>query len=285
MLSIYNKLREIVNRLNYSELSSRTAELSFFILLSIFPFLLCFISGVAYIPEFHINKYSGLFASIMPTSVFDVLSSIIVSAIDNRNLKFLCMSFILTMWATSRAVKALIKGMNKSYRVKETRSFFKIMFISFFFTFILLLLIFMSIIFLIYGEKIGLFLFTFVGLDHVFLTLWNVLRYSITIIMIIVVFIILYKYTPNKKINFRDVVPGSVFATFSWFLVSYLYSYYTNHWANYEAIYGSIAEIIVLITWIYFSSWVITIGYELNIRLYYRRNSILTKKIREDYQN
>lgn len=282
MFAIYNKLRELVNRSNYSELSSRTAELSFFILLSIFPFLLCFISGLAYIPEFHMNKYSGLFASIMPTSVFNVLSSIIVSAIDNRNLRFLFMSFILTMWTTSRAVKALIKGMNKSYRVRETRSFFKIMFISFFFTFVLLMLIFVSIIFLVYGEKIGLFLFTFVGLDAVFLNLWDILRYSVTIITIIVAFTILYKYTPNKKINFREVVPGSVFATFSWFIVSYLYSYYTNHWANYEVIYGSIAEIIVLITWIYFSSWVITIGYELNIRLYYRRNSILTSRNRED---
>lgn len=282
MFTIYNKLRELVNRSNYSELSSRTAELSFFILLSIFPFLLCFISGVAYIPEFHMNKYSGLFASIMPASVFNVLSSIIMSAINNRNLRFLFMSFILTMWTTSRAVKALIKGMNKSYRVRETRSFLKIMFISFFFTFILLMLIFVSIIFLVYGEKIGLFLFTFVGLDAVFLNLWNILRYSVTIITIIVAFTILYKYTPNKKINFREVVPGSVFATFSWFIVSYLYSYYTNHWANYEVIYGSIAEIIVLITWIYFSSWVITLGYELNIRLYYRRNSILTNRNRED---
>ncbi|MDN9295748.1 YihY/virulence factor BrkB family protein, partial [Clostridioides difficile] len=49
------------------------------------------------------------------------------------------------------------------------------------------------------------------------------------------------------------------------------YSYYTNYYANYEVIYGSIAEIIVLMTWMYFSSWSIVIGYEVNSRLYFRK--------------
>lgn len=272
MEPIYNKLRKYVEKFNYSALSSRTAELSFFLLLSIFPFILCFISGVAYIPEFHINKFMGLFARILPTSLFDMIMTVIASAVSNRNLKFLFMSLILTLWTSSRAVKALIKGMNKSYKVEESRSFIKIMLISFFFTLALLVLIFMSIIFLIYGEKIGLFLFNLVGLDKIFITIWNFLRYGLGILIIIVIFTILYKYMPNIKIKFLEVLPGAVFSTFAWFIVSFIYSYYTNNWANYQAIYGSIAEIIVLITWIYFSSWVITIGYELNARLKDRKN-------------
>ncbi|HAT4742947.1 TPA: YihY/virulence factor BrkB family protein, partial [Clostridioides difficile] len=69
----------------------------------------------------------------------------------------------------------------------------------------------------------------------------------------------------------KESAPGAIFATFAWFLVSFLYSYYTNYYANYEVIYGSIAEIIVLMTWMYFSSWSIVIGYEVNSRLYFRK--------------
>ncbi|HBG7823440.1 TPA: YihY/virulence factor BrkB family protein, partial [Clostridioides difficile] len=256
---------------NYSELSSKSAEVSFFLMLSIFPFLIFTISSIAYIPILHLNKYIALFRNMMPEGAFAVLSSIIVSAIDNRNLKFLAVSFVLTMWTFSRAVKALIKGMNRAYKVKETRSFFKILSISFLFTIMLLVLIFLSMIFLVYGEKIGYFIFNLVGLDEIFIKIWDILRYTVGIITIIVIFTLLYKYTPNKKLTIKESAPGAIFATFAWFLVSFLYSYYTNYYANYEVIYGSIAEIIVLMTWMYFSSWSIVIGYEVNSRLYFRK--------------
>ncbi|CZR96958.1 MULTISPECIES: YihY/virulence factor BrkB family protein [unclassified Clostridioides] len=272
MFGIDKKLIEyIVAKSNYSELSSKSAEVSFFLMLSIFPFLIFTISSIAYIPVLHLNKYIELFRNMMPESAFDVLSSIIVSAIDNRSLNFLAVSFGLTMWTFSRAVKALIKGMNRAYKVKETRSFFKILSISFLFTIMLLVLIFLSMIFLVYGEKIGYFIFNFIGLDKIFIRIWDILRYSVGILTIIVIFTALYKYTPNKKLTLKESAPGAIFATFSWFLVSFLYSYYTNYYANYEVIYGSIAEIIVLMTWMYFSSWSIVIGYEVNSRLYFRK--------------
>lgn len=266
-----NLIEYIVAKSNYSELSSKSAEVSFFLMLSIFPFLIFTISSIAYIPVLHLNKYIELFRNMMPESAFDVLSSIIVSAIDNRSLNFLAVSFGLTMWTFSRAVKALIKGMNRAYKVKETRSFFKILSISFLFTIMLLVLIFLSMIFLVYGEKIGYFIFNFIGLDKIFIRIWDILRYSVGILTIIVIFTALYKYTPNKKLTLKESAPGAIFATFSWFLVSFLYSYYTNYYANYEVIYGSIAEIIVLMTWMYFSSWSIVIGYEVNSRLYFRK--------------
>ncbi|WP_131047431.1 YihY/virulence factor BrkB family protein [Clostridioides difficile] len=272
MFGIDKKLIEyIIAKSNYSELSSKSAEVSFFLMLSIFPFLIFTISSIAYIPILHLNKYIALFRNMMPEGAFAVLSSIIVSAIDNRNLKFLAVSFVLTMWTFSRAVKALIKGMNRAYIVKETRSFFKILSISFLFTIMLLVLIFLSMIFLVYGEKIGYFIFNLVGLDEIFIKIWDILRYTVGIITIIVIFTLLYKYTPNKKLTIKESAPGAIFATFAWFLVSFLYSYYTNYYANYEVIYGSIAEIIVLMTWMYFSSWSIVIGYEVNSRLYFRK--------------
>ncbi|MDL0280650.1 YihY/virulence factor BrkB family protein, partial [Clostridioides difficile] len=115
------------------------------------------------------------------------------------------------------------------------------------------------------------FIFNLVGLDEIFIKIWDILRYTVGIITIIVIFTLLYKYTPNKKLTIKESAPGAIFATFAWFLVSFLYSYYTNYYANYEVIYGSIAEIIVLMTWMYFSSWSIVIGYEVNSRLYFRK--------------
>jgi membrane protein len=197
-----------------------------------------------------------------------------MSAVDNKSEYFIFVSLFLMLWSVSRAVKALIKGMNSAYRVCESRSFIKIMYISVLFTLALIALLFISIILLIYGEKIGYVIFSFIRLDYIFIPVWNVTRYSIGLLTTIFIFVLMYKYTPNKKVKIKEVIIGSVFSTFAWFFVSYFYSYYTNNLANYEAIYGSIAEIIVLITWIYFSSWVIVIGYEINARIFIKKESL-----------
>lgn len=266
--------RNIANVLqtsNYTEINSKAAEMSFYLLLSFFPFLIFTISSIVYIPIIHLNKYIRLLENIMPSSAFNLISSIIQSAIDNRSLSFLIMSFILTLWTVSRSVKAFIRTINKSYRVKETRNFFKVCSIAFLFTIILLLLIFSSMIFLVYGEKIGYIIFKLIGLNRIFIRVWNICRYTIGITTIIIILISLYTYTPNKKVYIKDAIPGALVSTFGCLLVSFIYSYYSNNYTNYEVIYGSIGGVIALLTWLYLSSWAILIGSEVNAKLYFRK--------------
>ncbi|MEG1310811.1 MAG: YihY/virulence factor BrkB family protein [Bacilli bacterium] len=266
-------IKNIIKESNYSEINSKAAEISFYLLLSLFPFLMFTISSIVYIPILHLNKYVVLFKNIMPESVFIIILSIINSAIDNKSISFIVMSFFLTIWTSSRAVRAIIKGANKSYKVKETRSYIKVLIIGLLFTVGLLLLIFSSMIFLVYGERIGYFIFDLIGLDNIFIKIWDLCRYSICIVTITFILMNLYKYTPNKKIHIKEAIPGAIVATLGWILVSFLYSYYSNYYANYEMIYGSIGGIIVLITWIYLSSWAILIGEEVNARLYFRKRN------------
>ncbi|WP_300277398.1 YihY/virulence factor BrkB family protein [Peptacetobacter sp.] len=266
-----NKLNHLFAKLNYSRLSSKSAEVAFFLTMSIFPFLMFTVSIVAYVPILQITKYMAMLEKVIPVKAIGFVDLVVKSAVDKRNTHYMIVSFCLTMWTFSRAVKALIKGMNTSFYSPETRSFMKVMMISMIFTLMLLILIFSTMTLLVYGEKIGIVIFKFLGFDEVFLNLWNITRYGAGTISTIIVFTLLYKYTPNIKLSTKMVAPGAVFATFGWFLMSYLYSYYTNHFSNYSAIYGSFREIIVLLTWLYFSSWVIVIGYEINARLYRRR--------------
>ncbi|MDK2563792.1 YihY/virulence factor BrkB family protein [Romboutsia sedimentorum] len=266
-----NVINTIKKESNYAEINSKAAEMSFYLLLSFFPFLIFTISSIAYTPILHLNKYISIFQNMMPESAFQITLSIINSAMENKSLSFIITSFVLTLWTSSRAVRGIIRGANNSYKVKETRSYIKVMFIGLFFTVILLVLIFSSMIFLVYGEKIGYLIFGFIGLDNIFMNVWNICRYTIGVSTIVIILVSLYKYTPNKKIKIKDAIPGAVIATFGWIIVSLSYSYYSNYYANYEVIYGSIGGIIVLMTWIYLSSWMMLVGAEINAKLYFRK--------------
>ena len=264
-------IRYFFRKFNYSEINSKAAEMSFYLLLSIFPFLIFTISIIVYIPTFHLNKSILIIKNVIPESAFNIILSIINSAIENKSLGFLIFSFIFTLWTSSRGIRSLIRWMNKSYKVQETRSFFKVCIISFIFTVSILVLIFSSIILLIYGELIGYFIFNLIGLNSIFIYIWNILRYIVGVSTLIIILINLYKYTPNKNIKIKDVIPGAIIATLVWLIISFFYSYYTNNYSNYEVIYGSIGGIIVLMTWLYLSSWSILIGLEVNVRLYFRK--------------
>ncbi len=266
-----NVINTIKKESNYAEINSKAAEMSFYLLLSFFPFLIFTISSIAYTPILHLNKYISIFQNMMPESAFQITLSIINSAMENKSLSFIITSFVLTLWTSSRAVRGIIRGANNSYKVKETRSYIKVMFIGLFFTVILLVLIFSSMIFLVYGEKIGYLIFGFIGLDNIFMNVWNICRYTIGVSTIVIILMSLYKYTPNKKIKIKDAIPGAIIATFGWIIVSLSYSYYSNYYANYEVIYGSIGGIIVLMTWIYLSSWMMLVGAEINAKLYFRK--------------
>lgn len=268
----YNKkVRFIMEYSNYREINSKAAEISFYLLLSLFPFLIFTISLVVYTPLIKLSKYIFVLDKMLPSSIFKIVSALTQSAIDNRSFNSLILSFILAMYTMSRAVLCLIRGMNKSYNIRETRPYFEVLFISLVFVIMLLVLIFISMIFLVFGENLGSFLFNLIGLDQYFMYIWNLCRYIIGIVTVIIILMNLYRFTPNKKLTFKEVMPGAVVSTFCWIIASFCYSFYSSNFARYDIIYGSLGGIIVLMTWVYLSSWTILIGCEINARLYKRK--------------
>ncbi len=265
------KIKFFMEYSNYREINSKAAEMSFYLLLSFFPFLIFTISLVVYTPMIKISKYIFLFKKILPSSAFNIVSSLIQSAIENRSFSFLILSFMLAMYTMSRAVLSLIRGMNRSYNIRETRPYLEVLFISLVFVIMIVVLIFTSMIFLVFGEKLGSFLFNLIGLDQYFMYIWNLCRYIVGIITIIIILMNLYRFTPNKKLSFREVLPGAIVSTLCWLVASFCYSFYSNNFARYDIIYGSLGGIIVLMTWVYLSSWTILIGCEINARLYKRK--------------
>lgn len=265
------KMKFLMEYSNYREINSKAAEISFYLLLSFFPFLIFTISLVVYTPIIKLSKYVFLLKKVLPLSAFNVVSSLMQSAIENRSFSFLILSFILAMYTMSRAVLSLIRGMNRSYNIRETRPYFEVLFISLVFVIMLVVLIFTSMIFLVFGERLGSFLFNLIGLDRYFMYIWNLCRYVVGIITVIITLMNLYRFTPNKKLHFKDVLPGAIVSTLCWLVASFCYSFYSNNFARYDIIYGSLGGIIVLMTWVYLSSWTILIGCEINARLYKRK--------------
>lgn len=263
--------KRIYDRFIYDMIPSKGAETSFYLLLSFFPFLIFLITMISYIPLIHLNLYIDWLSKVMPTNAYSIVNYIINKAISDKSTNLLIVSFVITFWSATSGVKAIIRGINRAYDQEETRSYFKVTAISILFTFEIVLLITFSLVLVVYGHKISVLVIDFFGLNSVILFILNWTRYLTAVITIFLIFLSLYKYTPNQRLCLKDILPGTLISAFGWILSSMIFSYYANNFVNYRLLYGSIGGIIALLSWLYLSSMVILIGAEVNATFYFRK--------------
>jgi membrane protein len=209
--------------------------------------------------------------TVLPHNTFQIISDFIHEIIASGSNALLSIGMIGTIWASSNGVVAIIKCLNKAYDEEETRPFWKVRVLSIVFTLALAIVILFSFIMLIFGQKIGERAFVWLHFPDNFNAVWVYAKYILSLVTMFTVFVYLYLLMLNRRLTFREVIPGSFFSTLGWIITSLLFSFYVNHFDSYTESYGSIGGIIVLLVWLYISSVIILFGGELNAALTFIR--------------
>lgn len=264
-------LKNLYSRFLYDDLLSTGAQVTFYLLLSLFPFLIFLITLLSYTPIINFQENIEDLSNLMPSNAYAVLTETISQTISSRSGTLLSFGMLITLWSSTSGVSALIRGINKAYDQEETRPFWKVLWVSLYFTLEIAVVIILSLILIVFGKMLGSLFFNTLGFPNYFLTVWNDVRHTIALTIIIIVFVSLYRNTPNHRLKISEVIPGAVFATIGWVIISVGFSYYANNFSNYSRIYGSLGGIIALLTWLYFSSIIILFGAEINAAMHFIR--------------
>ena len=231
---------------------------------------------VSYTPFVKPDILSGVII-YLPIEIQKIFENFIREIANSSSQELLSISAIIGIWSASSGIKAVIKAINKAYDYSEHRSYIKLRIMSFFFTIALLLLIVLVLVTLIFGEVLANRLFTFLGLTSFFKILWTYMRILIPLLYMILIFALLYKYSPSKnkshKIKLTSTLPGAIFTTLGWMITSIVFSYYVNNFGRHAITYGSLVGIILLFIWLYISSIIIVLGGEINATLAFFKNN------------
>jgi membrane protein len=246
------------------------AQLAYYLMLSFFPFLIFLMTVVGFSKLDSADILDGL-RTILPNNVFSLVDTTVVELVGTQNAGLLGASIILTIWSASSGFRAVIKGLNKAYNVKDSRSFIKRSLVAIVFTLALVIIIMLTLAMLVFGEVIGKYIFAILPFKDIITYIWNISRYLIVVFMMIWIFACIYRYTPAKKVPWKEVYPGAVVSTLGWIIVSLGFSYYINNIANYSRLYGSVGAVFVLMTWLYITSMILILGAEINSVLTIRR--------------
>lgn len=262
-LTIKKFVKEIYYRLMYDEISLLSANLSYYFILSLFPML---IVALALTPYFKIDQQFLLekIQNFAPGDLGDYLFDMISEVLNNKNNTIITVGIVFTLWSASSGIYGIIIAFNNAFRVRDGRIWIVTKLISVVITALFLVGMFVVLALVVFGKQLTYILFHKFNLDEGFYNLWSVLNYSFPILFTFIVFVFLYIMGPNLKLKAISILPGSIFATVSWTLISRLFGYYIDHFSSYIKTYGTIGAFMAFIIWLYITGYILIIGAEIN---------------------
>ena len=252
-----------IKKIGDDDIFALGAQLAYYMVLSFIPFLMFLMTLVGFS---HLNSDAvlNLLSNVMPTEAFNLIQSTVIEIVDREQTGLLWISIALAIWVSSSGFKAVIKGLNKAYGVKETRSYIKLKLISMIYTILLALIVIATLFLFVFGDVIGDFFMKVLEHPEFIYYIWNILRYVVVILIMILFFMFLYNATPCVRLGWLEVIPGAVITTLGWISVSYIFAYYVNNFSNYSRLYGSLGAVFMFMTWMFITSMILILGGEIN---------------------
>jgi membrane protein len=247
------------------DMATYAAALAYSALFSLFPFLIFLIAllGFLHIPSFFtwlLDEGKRAF----PASAFSLLQSTVDQVQGRANGGLLSIGAIAAIWGASSGIRALMNALNVAYGVQETRPMWKRYLLSVVYTIGFAALLTCVAALMLVGPRPMDWLAREIGLGNAFVAVWNIARWPVLVVLMMIVAALIYQVVPDVKQPFRLITAGSVVAVVLWLVASVGLSFYVSSFANYNATYGSLGGVVVLIFYLYVSSAVLLLGAEVN---------------------
>jgi membrane protein len=245
-----------------------SAALSYYLVLSVFPCLifLSAIVGFVSLPDLF-NHVLLLMGRLLPADTMKMVYSVLGDVLASNRGTWLSLGMLGLVWTASAAFDSMIEALDIAYDVTDDRPFWKTRLLAIALAAIIGSLLLTSLGVMVVGPRFGDWLASRLELSAVFVAVWPVLRWLLAICFTILAVEVLYYLAPNVKQRFGATLPGAVLSVVVWNVLSFLLGYYFRHWANFNRTYGTLGGFIAFMTWLYWTSFVLLVGAELNAEL------------------
>ena len=249
------------------------AALAFYFTLAIFPALISLLSIVPYLPIQDVDEVILEFLHQgLPEEAADLVEGIVSRLAEEQRGSLLSFGVAATLWAATTGMYAIMRQLNITYNVEEARSFVRGRLTALLLSVVFATLIIGASLLVVLGDFLQVWLSERLGHAAAFDVVFETLRWGVAVLAILTGLAIIYRYAPNTRQEFRLVSPGSVVGTVLLVLASLGFSLYIRNFGSYDATYGSIGAVIILMLWLYASGLVILLGSEVDVLLdRYRR--------------
>jgi len=248
----------------------RASGISFNFFMAIFPSIIFLFTLIPFIPipNFQ-NQLIALMQTVLPSNTFQAVENTIIDITTHKRGSLLSIGFLAALFFSTNGISALIAAFNASANAFENRKWLSMRLIAILLVIILFLLLTLATGLIIFGQTLLKFLVSHgiiqTGFSQV---LFISGQWLIILAFILFSLSFLYYYAPSNRSEYRFFSPGAIMATILIIVTSLFFSFYLSRFGQYNKLYGSIGTLLALLIWLNISSFVILIGFELNVSIH-----------------
>ena len=252
------------------------AEMGFMLVVGIFPFMLFLMAVFGWLGnKSYMDPVLKVLSTITPNQTMDLLKSVLNQTMIFGHGKLMAVIGICTsLFLSLNGVAVILKGLNRAYKVEETRSFIYTRILSLLMVFVNILILFLTINIIVFGKVIVMFFVNNFGLSETTAYTILALRWPVAFLALYVLAFLSYYILPdlkgNDKFKRKSALPGTIFFTSFWLIGSWGFSIYVNNLSTYNIVFGTIGAFFILMIWLYYTSILLLIGGEMNSKVYNR---------------
>jgi membrane protein len=266
---IVQTVKRTITEFKEDNLTDSAAALTYYAVLSIFPALIALVSIVGLVgdPKTVTNALTDFVSSIGPGSAVDTFKGPIEEITSSRGTAgiLLIVGIASALWTASGYVGAFMRASNVIYEVEEGRSLIKLRPLQMLVTLVLVLLLALVLVALVLTGEVANQVGSAVGLGDTAITVWNIAKWPVLLVMVLFMIALLYYSSPNAKLpGFKWVTPGSVLAVVVWLVASAAFAFYVANFGSYNKTYGALGGVVVFLVWLWITNVAILLGAELN---------------------
>lgn len=262
--------QQLVRKVQDDDAMGGAAELAFRFMFALFPLLIFLAALSSYVarwlgidnPTQEILNEAG---SQLPSDVASLLETQLSEIFESQNAGLLTVTAVTAVWAASSGTKTVMKVLNRVNEVEEQRSFLRKQLVGVGLTVVGGLAFLAGTIVLVVGQAAGDGIASALGLEGAWSLAVTLGRIPLVLVLIGIAVSMVYWSAPATKQPFQWVSRGAVIFLVAWVLATVGFGFYVANFGSYNATYGSLGAVVILMTWMYFSSLLLIVGAEINI--------------------
>jgi membrane protein len=262
-------IRTLVTEIGGDDVPGLAAEMAYRFLFALFPFLIFLAALIGFIGaqvgrENLFESVMGFIGNLVPPTVLTIIDSWVAGMINSQSTGLLTIGALGALWGAAGGVGTLVKGLNRTYKVKESRPFWKAQLMALATTVALAFMSISGTLLYTFGGWLGGQLAEWFGLSDQFVQIWGRAYGPIVGFGLGLVLLAVYTVLPNRHIPLRHALPGALFATAAWVGITLGFGFYLSHFGNFDKTFGSLGAPVVLMFWMYAVGMILLIGGEVN---------------------
>jgi len=267
--SIFDIIKRTIQGTIDDDCFGLAAELAYYFFLALFPALIFGVALLGFLPiSGVVPQLLNKLSSIAPHDVVNIIGAQLKQlTTGGGNTGLLTLGMLGAIWSSSSAVAAIIDTLNRVYEIKESRPWWRVRLRAIALTIGLIAFFLLAMLLILAGPVIANRLDTTLHLGATVITIWHIIRWVGAFSLAVLAVDIVYNFGPDADTKWVWITPGSLFATILWIASSIGFRLYIAYFGNFNATYGAIGGIIVLLLWFYISGLSILLGAELDSKI------------------